>query len=64
LVALKDHAVVQDGWLSVQEAADRCGMAYRTMRAMFLRGELSAESPARSGGCDGRISMPSSHARG
>jgi excisionase family DNA binding protein len=29
--------------LSLQEAADLCGVAYRTMRAMILRGDLPAE---------------------
>jgi excisionase family DNA binding protein len=34
---------VDDDWLSLQEAAERCGVAYRTLRAMVLRGELPAE---------------------
>jgi excisionase family DNA binding protein len=33
---------VDDGWLSVQEAADCCGMAYRTMLGMVRRGEVPA----------------------
>jgi hypothetical protein len=34
---------VKDGWLSVQEAADRCGVAYRTLLAMVRRGEVTAQ---------------------
>jgi excisionase family DNA binding protein len=34
---------VDDDWLSVQEAADRCGLTYRTVYRMVRRGELAAE---------------------
>jgi hypothetical protein len=34
--------LVDEGWLSMQEAADRCGMAYRTTLGMVRRGELPA----------------------
>jgi excisionase family DNA binding protein len=36
---------VDNGWLSVQEAADRCGVTYRTIYRMVKRGELAAEKP-------------------
>jgi excisionase family DNA binding protein len=36
---------VDDDWLSVQEAADRCGVTYRTIYRMVPRGELAAEKP-------------------
>jgi excisionase family DNA binding protein len=42
---LRHHADVEDDWLSLQEAADACGMAYHTMRAMVRRGGLPAEKP-------------------
>jgi excisionase family DNA binding protein len=45
-VAVRHHARVED-WLSVQEAADACGMAYRTMPAKVRRGELPAEKPGK-----------------
>jgi excisionase family DNA binding protein len=35
------------GWLSVQEAADACGVTYRTVYRMVRRGELPAEKPDR-----------------
>ncbi len=34
---------VNEQWLSVQQAADLCGMAYRTLLGMVKRGELPAE---------------------
>ena len=34
---------VDDGWLSLQEAADRCGLTYRTLLRIVRRGELAAE---------------------
>jgi len=34
---------VDDGWLSIQEAADACGVAYRTLLGMVRRPELPAE---------------------
>jgi len=45
LARLGHHADVDDGWLSVEQAADRCGMAYRTMLAKVRRSELPAEKP-------------------
>lgn len=42
---------MDEGWLSVQEAADRCGVAYRTMLGMVRRGELLA---SRDGNASGR----------
>ena len=52
LVLLGDHwmgtgvrhdAGVDDGWLSVQAAADACDLTYRTVYRMVRRGELAAE---------------------
>jgi excisionase family DNA binding protein len=34
---------VADGWLSVQQAADACGVTYRILWRMIRRGELPAE---------------------
>jgi excisionase family DNA binding protein len=36
---------VAEEWLSVQEAADLCGVTYRTVYRMLRRGELPAEKP-------------------
>ncbi len=36
---------VEDDWLSVQKAADACGVTYRTIYRMVQRGELPAEKP-------------------
>ena len=43
--SVRHHADVDDGWLTVQQAADACGMAYRTMLGMVSRGDLPAEKP-------------------
>jgi excisionase family DNA binding protein len=40
---VRHDAGVDDGWLSVEQAADACGVAYRTVYRMVRRGELAAE---------------------
>jgi excisionase family DNA binding protein len=34
---------VEEGWLSLEEAAKACGVAYRTMLAFVRRGEVPAD---------------------
>jgi excisionase family DNA binding protein len=36
---------MDDGWMTLQEAADACGLSCRTLLAMVRRGELPAEKP-------------------
>jgi excisionase family DNA binding protein len=38
---------VDDAWLPVREAADRCGVTYRTIYRMVRSGELLARKPYR-----------------
>jgi excisionase family DNA binding protein len=42
---LRHDPAVEDKWLSVQQAADPCGLTYRTIYRMVRNEELAAEKP-------------------